>query len=87
MPEHTIHCVQSCKEVCTALETAARHERSAILDYATLRDACTYPDIKVMLNELIIQKKKSIELVERTKELLRGRFDTLDRVREGFEMG
>jgi hypothetical protein len=86
MPERAIHCVQSCKEVCTALETAARHERSAILDYGTLRDACTYPDIKVMLNELIIQKKKSIELVERTKELLRTRFDTLDRIREGFEM-
>lgn len=80
------HCSHSCKEVCTALELASMNEKSAILQYGALRDECTYPDVKVMLNDLIIQKKKSIELIENTKELLRLKFEVLDQIREGFEM-
>ncbi len=79
-------CTHSCKETCTALDLASASEKNAILKYGELRDQCTYPDVKLMLNDLIIQKQKSIELVERTRELLRSKFSTLDMIREGFEM-
>ena len=79
-------CAHSCKELCTALEIASMNEKSVILQYGALRDKCTYPDVKVMLNDLIIQKKKSIELIENTKELLRSKFEVLDQIREGFEI-
>jgi hypothetical protein len=61
-------------------------EKEAILKYAYFRDECTYPDVKLMLNELIIQRQKSIQLLESTRELLRSRFEVLDQVREGFEI-
>ena len=82
----TIQCGQTCKETCTAIEMACRDEKKAIILYATLRDMCVYPDVKAMLNELILQKKKSIELLERTKALMNSKFHVLDQIREGFEM-
>ena len=78
-------CSRACKEYCTAIELAATREREAILQYGALRDECTYPDVKTMLNELILERKKSIELLEKTREYLRTRFETLDQVRDAFE--
>ncbi len=85
MPEQTVRCTQSCKELCNAIEYASSTEKEAILRYAYFRDACTYPEVKTILNELIIQKKKSIELLEKTKEMLRNRFGVLDQIRAGFD--
>ncbi len=77
-------CVHSCKELCTALEFASATEKEAILQYANFRDACTYPDVKAILNELIINKKKSIDLLEKTKEVLKEKFEVLDQIRTSF---
>jgi rubrerythrin len=85
MPQPKSRCVQSCKELCKALEYASTTEKEAILQYAYFRDACTYPDVKAILNELIINKKKSIELLEKTKETLRTKFEVLDQIRAGFD--
>jgi len=79
-------CAHTCKEYCTALEISTLREKEAILQYGALRDECSYPDIKAMLNELIIERKKTIELLERTKEHLRSKFEVLDQVRDGFDM-
>ena len=79
-------CAHTCKEYCNALEIASRYEKEAILKYASIRDECSYPDIKVMLNELIIEHKKSIDLLEKTKNLLQSKFEVLDQIRGGFEM-
>lgn len=86
MLKNPVQCSHSCKEVCTAIEIAAINEKNAILQYATLRDQCTYPDVKAMLNELIIDKKRSIELLDRTKELMKSKFEVIEQIREGFEM-
>jgi hypothetical protein len=79
-------CTHTCKELCTALEVATLQEKEAILQYATFRDECTYPDVKIMLNELILLRQKSIQLLEETKSLLRSKFEVLDQVRQGFDM-
>ena len=79
-------CAHTCKGLCQALELAAGQEKKAILQYAYFRDECTYPDVKLMLNELIIQRQKSIRLLEETKSQLQSKFDVLDQIREGFEM-
>ena len=86
MPTTNIQCTHTCKEICTALELADTKEKDMILQYDELRKQCTYPDVKVMLNELILHKQKSIQLVEKTKALLKEKFNVLDQVREGFEM-
>lgn len=79
-------CPHNCKEQCTVLEIASLREKEAILQYAALRDECTYPEIKAILNQLIIERKHAIELLERTKSILKSKFDILDQVREGYEI-
>jgi len=81
-----IHCNHTCKEVCRAIEIALQHAKDVILQYGILRDECTYPEVKTMLNELIIRQQQSIRLLEDTKVLLKNRFEVLDQIREGFEM-
>jgi len=79
-------CAHSCKDLCSALEKATEQEKKAILQYASFRDECNYPDVKIMLNELILLRQKSIRLLEETKLKLRTKFDVLDQIREGFNM-
>jgi rubrerythrin len=86
MPNQSIQCGQTCKELCTAIEAVTADEKKAILLYAALRDMCVYPDVKTMLNELILQKKNSIELLEKTKAQMKAKFEVLDQIRSGFEM-
>jgi len=78
-------CAHGCKEFCTALELAALHEKEAILQYDTLRDECEYPDVKAMLNELIIQREKSIRLLEETKRVMKSKFEILNQIQSGYE--
>ena len=86
MIQDQVNCAHSCKGLCTALEIATLREKEAILQYGQLRDECTYPDVKAMLNELVIHRQRSIRLLEETKSLLRTKFEVLDQIREGFEM-
>ena len=79
-----IKCAHGCKEFCTALEIAALREKEAILQYDSLRDECDYPDIKAMLNELIIQRQNSIRLLEEAKVLMKSKFEVLDQVRGSY---
>jgi hypothetical protein len=84
--EHTdIRCAQTCAGVCAALTTSLVQEREAILHYGDLRDQCTYPEVKIMLNQLILERKKTIELIEATTESIRARFGALHDVQESFE--
>jgi len=86
MVQPEVHCAHTCKGLCTAIEIAILKEKEAILQYDVLRDECTYPDVKPILNELIIQRQKSIRLLEEAKAMLKSKFEVLDQVRGGFEM-
>jgi len=86
MSTPTIQCAHNCKEFCTALESAMLREKDAILQYGAMRDQCDYPDVKILLNELIIQRQRSINLLMETKALIKSKFAVLDQVREGYEL-
>jgi len=68
------------------VEIATLREKEAILQYDTLRDECTYPDVKIIINELILHREKSIRLLEEAKVRLRTKFEVLDQISGGFEM-
>ena len=77
-------CPQTCKGFCNALEIALLREKEAILQYDTLRDDCSYPDVKAILNELILQRQKSIRLLDEAKILMKSKFDTLGQIQDSF---
>ena len=79
-------CPRTCRETCTAIETALQAERQQILRYSDLRDQCVYPDVKVMLNELVIRKEKMIRFLENIKAELTEKFHVMDQIRDGVEM-
>ena len=81
-----VDCHHTCRETCTAIEIAQQREKEAILRYAELRDECTYPDVKLVLNELIIQRQKSIRFIDEIKSRLKERFEVLDQIQEGFNL-
>jgi hypothetical protein len=80
-----LECQKTCKETCTAMELTTRAEREAIMQYAALRDMCTYPPVKAMLNQLIIERTKSIKLLEQTRIILDEKFGVLDQIRGHME--
>ena len=79
-----VKCAHGCKEFCTAIEIATLREKEAILQYDALRDECDYPDVKAILNELILQRQKSIRLLEEAKLLMKSKFEVLDQIQDGF---
>jgi rubrerythrin len=81
-----ITCRHTCRGRCNAVDIAASQEKEAILRYAALRDECTYPDVKVILNELILQRQKSIRFLDELRVRLKERFEVLDQVQEGFNL-
>jgi rubrerythrin len=86
MTNPTKLCPRTCAEVCTAIESALLAERTQILRYSDLRDQCVYPDVRVMLNELVIKKEKTIRFLENIKSELAEKFHVMDQIRDGFEM-
>ena len=86
MNETHVDCHHTCRGRCNAVEIAAAQEKEAILQYAALRDECTYPDVKMILNELILQRQKSIRLIDELRGRLKERFEVLDQIQDGFEM-
>ena len=84
MSSDSIHCDQTCKGICTSLEAASASELNAIGIYTTLRDQCTYPEIKVMLDELIGKRREMIKLIEETRSKIEQKFGVLDQIREGY---
>lgn len=78
------HCVHSCKGLCTALEVAERRELGAIQEYRSFAATCDYPDVRQLLEQLIGHREEGLRLLRATREMLGGRFDTLDDITESF---
>ena len=79
------NCQHSCKEFCNALEIALLKEKETIIQYDSLRNECDYPDVVAILNELIIQRQKSIHLLEEAKFLMKSKFEVLDQIQDSFK--
>lgn len=86
MLKNDVQCAHTCKGLCTAIEIATLREKEAILQYDALRDECTYPDVKVLLNELILHRQKSIRLLDELRAMLKSKFEVLEQIQDGFEM-
>ena len=77
-------CVHSCKGLCNALEVAEHREREAIREYKRFAENCDYPDVRVLLDDLIIEREASVKMLEEKRAMLRAKFDTLDNITDSF---
>ena len=77
-------CVHSCKGLCNALEVAEHREREAIKEYRRFALECDYPDVREMLETLIRDRERSLELLREKREMIMIRFNTLDNINDSF---
>ena len=77
-------CVHSCKGLCAALEMAEHLEQEAISQYKRFADDCDYPEVRIVLKELVTEREKALQLLVEKRQILTGKFDALDRINESF---
>jgi rubrerythrin len=77
-------CVHSCKGLCNALQVAEHRERESIKEYRKFGESCDYPDVRVLLEELILEREKSLRLLEEKRAALEAKFNTLDNITDSF---
>ncbi|RCK77586.1 MAG: hypothetical protein IGBAC_1895 [Ignavibacteriae bacterium] len=77
-------CEHTCKGLCKALELAIEQESKSIQSLKNFFDECDYPDVKILLNDIITAKEKYILLLKDKAEDVRIRFNTLDQIGESF---
>jgi rubrerythrin len=77
-------CVHSCKGLCNALELAEHREEEAIKEYRSFATTCDYPDVRNLLEDLIAERVRAVEELRQKREMLRVRFDMIDRITDSF---
>ncbi len=77
-------CVHSCKGLCNALEVAELRESEAIKEYKRYAENCDYPDVRVLLEDLIKDREHSVRLLREKRAMLQAKFETLDQITDSF---
>jgi rubrerythrin len=77
-------CVHSCKGLCNALEVAEHREREAIKEYKRFAENCDYPDVRVLLDDLVKDREHSVKLLQEKRAILAAKFDAIDRITDSF---
>jgi len=77
-------CVHSCKGLCNALEVAEHRERESINQYRDFAAQCDYPDVRILLEELIGERERGLQLLKEKREFLLMKFNALDDIRDSF---
>ena len=77
-------CVHSCKGLCQALELAEHREEQALQEYGGFVGACDYPDVKLILEDLIRERERALALLREKRKVLTARFNMIDNINESF---
>ncbi len=78
------NCIHSCKGLCNALEVAEHRELQAIREYKNFGDKCDYPDVRVLLEQLIREREASLKVLVETRVILAAKFEVLDNITDSF---
>ncbi|HTR98312.1 MAG TPA: hypothetical protein VML00_01100 [Bacteroidota bacterium] len=77
-------CVHSCKGLCSALEVAEHREQEAVREYRKFAAGCDYPDVRLILEEMVRDRERALSRLRDLKEILAVKFNAIDRINESF---
>ena len=77
-------CLHSCKGLCSALSVAEQSETQAITEYRRFAEECDYPDVRLLLGRLIVERERALHALQDVRSLLSERFATLDKISDNF---
>lgn len=80
----TAKCVHSCKGLCNALQAAELQEQEAINEYREYAAQCDYPDVKDLLEDLILSREQALRSLRIKREALEVRFAMIDKINDSF---
>ena len=78
-------CARTCKQLCTPLEIALLKEKEAMLRYDALRDDCPYPEVKQVMNEILLHHQRTIRMLEEARLRLHERFAVLEQIQDEYD--
>ena len=79
-----VQCVHSCYGLCNALALAERRELSAIKEYGAYLGQCNYPDVQVILRELISLHQRTLSLLQEKRMELTEKLKIMDDINASF---
>ena len=77
-------CVHSCKGLCNALEVAEHRECEAIKEYKAFAENCDYPDVRVLLEDLVKEQERALKILQEKRQILSVKFEMTDRINDNF---
>jgi len=77
-------CVRSCKGLCSALEVAEHREQEAVREYRKYAAQCDYPDVRLILDEMVRDRERALARLRELKEILAVKFNAIDRINDSF---
>jgi len=84
MEENNVNCEHACKVTCDALIKVLRKESSILEIYNSVIDDCSLPEVRDLLSELIIEKKKVIRKLEQSLDELQEKSHIIDDIAESY---
>lgn len=78
-------CEHTCKGLCKALDIAIDQESQSIKNLRSFLEVCDYPDVRILLKEIIEIKEKNVLTLKDKAEEVRQRFNMLDQISNSFE--
>jgi len=80
-----VQCIHSCRGLCSSLNMAENRELAAIKEYQSFLDQCNYPDVQVILRELITHHQHTLSMLQGKRAELTEKFNILDNINETFD--
>jgi len=77
-------CTHSCKGLCSALEVAEHREQETVREYRRYAAQCDYPDVRLILEEMVREREKALARLRELKEILSVKFNAIDRINDSF---
>ncbi len=77
-------CVHSCKGLCNALTVAEHREEETITEYRRFAEGCDYPDVRLLLERLIDDRRHALGMIREARAALTARFATVDQINDSF---
>ncbi|HTO94662.1 MAG TPA: hypothetical protein VMM80_09800 [Bacteroidota bacterium] len=77
-------CTHSCKGLCAALEVAEHREQETVREYRRYAAQCDYPDVRLILEEMVHEREKALARLRELKEILSVKFNAIDRINDSF---
>ena len=80
-----VNCMHTCQGHCNALKVAEDIESAAIDGYAKYLEGCNYPDVRVILQDMISRHEKTLQYLRERKSELTEKLNILENINESFD--